>query len=114
MLKILFVDDDVEVIDSIKFMGMITKEYEILTAYCAKEALDIYNQEENIPVVFTDIEMPEMNGIDLMLEIKAKNPNQKIVAITGHNIKFSNEDFWFDDVLLKPVTDILGLIKTYV
>ena len=35
--------------------------------------------------VFTDVEMPEMNGYELISEIRKKYPEQKIVVISGYS-----------------------------
>lgn len=49
-----------------------------------KEGLEKYN---NTPydIVITDINMPIMNGIDMIERIREINPEQKIIAISAHD-----------------------------
>ncbi len=57
---------------------------DVTSAFDGKEALRLY--EENIPdIVFVDIIMPEMDGIELSRRIKEINPNQIIIVISASN-----------------------------
>ena len=49
----------------------------------AEKALEIY-QKEKFDVVFTDISMPGMNGMDLTRRILELEKNARIVGVTGH------------------------------
>lgn len=65
-----------------------------------------YLEKHAIDLVFTDIEMLEMNGIDLGHKINELNPNIIIVYVTAYKEyaldAFKNYAFGY---LLKPVTD---------
>ena len=41
--------------------------------------------EKNYPVMFLDIEMPDVNGIELLKEIKQQKPDTYIVMLSGHS-----------------------------
>jgi len=65
--------------------------------------------KDEYTVVFTDIEMPVMNGIETVQYIRAKlEPplnNIPVIAITAHNLKeFQKKIFevGFSDVITKP------------
>jgi len=81
-IKILAVDDEAEITESIKrhlrFLG-----YEVETASSGAEALERL-QEKNFHVVVTDLVMPEMNGIELLKQIRADHPMTQVIAITGY------------------------------
>ncbi len=66
--------------------------------------LDIYNKKRH-DIVITDIIMPEMNGIEMIAEIKKNNPKQHVIVISGHNdtdalIELINNGV--DNFILKP------------
>lgn len=69
----------------------------------AVEAINIINQEQDdIDLIFLDIEMPEMDGIDFLNTLK----NLPQVIIVSSKEKYALEAFDYDvtDYLLKPVT----------
>lgn len=81
-LRILVVDDEkvvAEVLGKlIEFDG-----HDVTVTLEAKKALEIY-QEKRFDIVFTDISMPGMNGIDLTQKLLELDKNAKIAAVTGH------------------------------
>jgi len=48
------------------------------------DALEMY-KENSYDIIITDINMPRMNGIELIKEIKEQNPAQNIIIISAHN-----------------------------
>lgn len=68
----------------------------------AVEAVNTLKKEDDIHLIFLDIEMPEMTGIDFMNSINA-HPQVIIVSAKG---KYALDAFEYDvtDYLLKPVT----------
>ncbi len=69
----------------------------------AVEAINVLNQEQDeIDLIFLDIEMPEMDGIDFLNTLK----NLPQVIIVSSKEKYAIEAFDYDvtDYLLKPVT----------
>lgn len=67
--KILVVDDS---LSNRKALSLIVEqtEYDVLTAVDGLDALQIMN-ENDIAIVFTDLEMPRMNGLELTQSIRA-------------------------------------------
>lgn len=51
-----------------------------------KAALD-FLRKENVSIVFLDISLPEMSGIEVCREIKAFNKEIKVIALTNHTEK---------------------------
>jgi putative nucleotidyltransferase with HDIG domain len=80
--KILFVDDEKDILELaseyFQLMG-----YEVFTAQNGLEALDIL-AVEHIDCCFTDINMPEMNGLELAEEIHKNDNTMPVIIMTGY------------------------------
>jgi UDP-3-O-acyl N-acetylglucosamine deacetylase len=80
--SILIVDDEDEIRDSLK--GILSDEgHRIVEAVGGKSALTLL-QEERPDLVLLDIWMPEVDGIELLKEIKANAPDVEVIMISGH------------------------------
>lgn len=108
MEKVLFIDDEAHNLESMKFV--FGYKYEIYTANNGKEALDVLRGND-IEVVVSDLNMPEMNGLQFARELRQVNPFIVLVALTANSRVFELmecREAGFDDYLLKPVqADIL-------
>ena len=82
-LNILYVEDDKSVQSQMLELFEIFFN-DIKTASNGLEGLEIYKQG-NFDIVFTDIAMPKMDGLELSKEIKKINPSQKIIILTAFN-----------------------------
>jgi DNA-binding LytR/AlgR family response regulator len=75
-----------------------------LVAEC-NNAMEAYNQLSNNPIdlIFLDIEMPEMSGIDLIKKLGAKKP---LIIFTTAKTDYAVEAFELNvvDYLVKPIT----------
>jgi DNA-binding NtrC family response regulator len=80
--RVLVVDDDPVVGRSFDRV-LSEKGYVVTTALDAQEALNKLGQED-YDVVFTDIKMPGMDGVDLASRIKERRPWIPVVIITGY------------------------------
>ena len=79
---VLVIDDDAVVGRSFNRV-LSDKGYEVDTAMSGEEALkDI--EAHNYDVVFTDIRMPGMDGLEVAEQIKARCPWTPVVVITGY------------------------------
>jgi CheY-like chemotaxis protein len=81
-LKILVVDDE-EVVAEVLGKLMEVDGHNVTVTLEAEKALEIY-QKEKFDIVFTDISMPGMNGIDLTQKLLELDKNAKIAAVIGH------------------------------
>lgn len=109
--KILVVDDEPPIL---KLLSQVFTRagYKVLTAERASDALTIL-ENENIPVMFFDLNMPEMNGIELCKKIKKQKPMTIIYAITGFASLFELSECreaGFEDYFKKPV-NVSTLLK---
>lgn len=110
-MKIMVVDDeeDVQLLFRQKFRKEIKKgQIEFQFAFSAQEALEYLNgqPEHSVVLILSDINMPGMNGLELLKIIKQKFPNLKVFMITAYgdeeNYRIAME-YGADDYLHKPV-----------
>ncbi|MBI4848236.1 MAG: sigma-54-dependent Fis family transcriptional regulator [Nitrospirae bacterium] len=107
MNTIMVVDDEKAVRYS--FERMFEDDYKIMTAGNGGEALTIMDTEHNsIDVVFLDIRMPGMNGIEVLKKIKERKKNIPVIVMTA----FSDSETAIEamkegafDYLTKPFDD---------
>jgi len=102
--KILVVDDEASVRDLFKD-SFCNAGYNVQLAEGAEPAFEIL-KEENIKVIFLDLKLFGMNGIELCKQIKKNNPTAIIFAMTGWAALYDIEECreaGFDDFFTKPV-----------
>lgn len=112
---ILVVDDEKSNIDIIA--SILSKDYNVKTAPNGRVAIDIL-KEFNVDLVISDMEMPIMNGIELVQEMKKLNLSADIIIISAH----SNTEYLLNSIneginkyILKPINKmnlILNVEKT--
>ncbi len=106
--KILFVDDEEMILEVYTALLEDEEEFEIFTALNGEEGFSIF-KKENIQVVFTDLKMPIMNGIEMCKKIRKKNPICLIHAVTGFPTLFELaecREIGFDDYFTKPISTV--------
>ncbi len=107
MQKILVVDDIYTnrylLSELIKLTGN-----EVVLAENGQQAIDILRTQE-IHMVFMDIEMPVMNGVETAQYIRNELPSPlnaiTVIALTAHNPELFFEDYsdaGFDELITKP------------
>jgi DNA-binding NtrC family response regulator len=82
LVKILIVDDELEYREVLE-MILSDKGYTTDTAASAEDAL-VKIKDNEYHIVLTDLMMGEMDGIDLLKEIKEKQKDVEVILITGH------------------------------
>jgi CheY-like chemotaxis protein len=80
--KVLVVDDDPAVRKSFDRV-LSSKGYAVITAESGEEALRKLN-EEKYDLVYSDIRMPGMSGLEVAENVKARRPWTPVVIITGY------------------------------
>ena len=87
--KVLVVDDDAVVGQSFNRV-LSHKGYVVVTAQNAHEALKKMREDE-FDLVYTDIKMPGMDGLELAQQLKARRPWVPVVIVTGYGSGVSEE-----------------------
>ena len=82
--KVLVVDDD-EVIRDLIISFLSFSGYEVSGAKNGKEGLDMV-VEQPPDLIISDIHMPQMNGFQLLKEVKEINPKLPVIFITGYAV----------------------------
>lgn len=83
MLKILIVDDEFVERDGIVFLiNKFSLELDVKECCDGEEALK-YMEQNSIDILFTDVKMPFMDGLELSRNAKKLYPNLKIIIFSG-------------------------------
>jgi PAS domain S-box-containing protein len=114
--RVLVVDDEEFIRD---FTTEFLSEYGLdpITARNGREALDILEKDTiGFDLIITDYTMPEMNGIELIENIRKKWPHQLIILSSGNIDIVLERDFRhlkIDAVLVKPyeIDDAINIIN---
>jgi len=102
--SILLVDDEAG-IRTVLGIFLADLGYEVYSAQSVKEAMSLY-RTHCPPLVLTDIRMPGKDGIALLREIKAENPETEVIMITGHgDMELAIQSLQLDaaDFVTKPI-----------
>ncbi|WP_345977206.1 diguanylate cyclase [Sulfurimonas sp. HSL3-7] len=91
-LRILIVDDDKITTDILSSM-LNDESREIVICHGAKEALAAF-QTSSFDIILSDINMPEMNGLEMIREIRKSNKSVKIAIFTN----FDNKQYMLDAI----------------
>lgn len=102
---ILIIEDDIESNDNLAYL-LRSKFSEVISAYDGMEGWRIYS--ERMPdIILTDIEMPKMDGLELIRRIRADNAEIPIIVLSS----YSHQHYLLDAIplkleeyLLKPIT----------
>ena len=81
--KILVVDDEPRICESLKYLLSSQENYEIFTANSGQAALELFSQYE-FDVVLLDIVMPDISGHQLMDHINSLHQDIHVIVITGN------------------------------
>jgi two-component system response regulator (stage 0 sporulation protein F) len=81
MATILIIDDEVLVRVLLR-SALEEVGYEVTEAANGREGLELYRQRPT-DLVITDIVMPELNGLDMLLELTREFLHAKVIAISG-------------------------------
>ena len=92
---------------------------EVIIANDGVEALEMFKKDK-VDMVLMDINMPNKNGIEAMIEIKAYEQSLKtpIVALTANAVSGDKEkylDLGFDDYIAKPIEheELVKVLQKY-
>ncbi len=103
--KVLVVDDDPVVGRSIDRI-LSPRGYAVISAASGAEALDRLARED-YDVVYTDIKMPGMDGLEVAARIKASRPWLPVVIVTGYGSEANEaraKDIGVAGFLRKPLS----------
>lgn len=108
-MKILVVDDEKNILRLYK-AELEDEGYSIVTANTGQEALEVFDRE-NPDLVTLDIMMPDMDGIQVLRQIKQKNSQVPVIMLTAYDYR---DDFsvWVSDAYVVKSSDLNNLKAT--
>ncbi|MCF6267139.1 MAG: response regulator [Desulfuromusa sp.] len=117
-LKILLVDDEVNITKALRRLLIDVDCYDIYIANSGQEALDLIAAEPDIGVIISDQRMPEMTGVEFLQQARVLVPDAIRILLTGYadieaSISAINEGAvfryltkpWDDEILLKAIAE---------
>lgn len=107
---LLVVDDEAAIRD---LCARALCDYRIVEAENGRDALDALEREA-VDLILVDVMMPVMNGLDLLKQVKERNPDQLVVVMTGYadkDIILRALKAHADDFIQKPL-NLLQLKST--
>jgi CheY-like chemotaxis protein len=101
--KVLLVDDDPLVLEVTAAM-LNDLGCEVITALCGGEALERLALDQSIEILITDINMPEMDGYELVDRARGIRRGIKVIMLSGrepdgHGFPFIRKPFLEQDLL---------------
>jgi two-component system, cell cycle sensor histidine kinase and response regulator CckA len=103
---ILLVEDE-EGLRALNARGLASRGYTVLEAGNGVEAIEVLEKHGSVDLVVSDVVMPEMDGPTLLKELRRRNPDVKVIFVSGYaeeafqkNLA-ENEQY---DFLAKPFT----------
>lgn len=106
-MKIMVVDDEKNIL--MLYRSELEDEgYEVVAANSGKEALELFDKEKP-DMVTLDIMMPDIDGVQVLRQLKEKNPNIPVIMLTAYDYR---DDFsiWASDAYVVKSSD-LGSLK---
>lgn len=81
--KVLIVDDQPDVLDMATEMFR-TLGFHVITANSGRQALEILQRTRDIHLLFTDVVMPGLSGVELGKQAQAISPNTRVLLTSGY------------------------------
>lgn len=102
-MRLLIVEDEKELCDTVA-KTLYHAGYEVDTCYDGIEALD-YILAENYDLIVLDLNLPEMDGMELLKELRKKNEETKVLILSARSQiadKVEGLDAGANDYMEKP------------
>jgi len=80
---ILLVEDE-EGLRALNARGLISRGYTVFEAGNGVEAIEVLEKQGKVDLVVSDVVMPEMDGPTLLKELRRRNPNVKVIFVSGY------------------------------
>lgn len=107
-MKILIVEDEINAREGLgNLLGKINKNYIVCGKASDGEEGLILAKEQKPDLIFTDIEMPKLNGLEMLEKIKEDGQEPYIIILSGYSdFKYAQKGIklGIKEYLLKPIT----------
>lgn len=108
-MKILVVDDEKNILKL--YQAELEDEgYTVIAANSGREALELFEKDPP-DIVTLDILMPDIDGIQVLRQMKEKKPNIPVIMLTAYDYR---DDFsvWVSDAYVVKSSDLTNLKAT--
>jgi len=82
--RILCVDDNASILRTLK--AILSRHYDVVAADLTYEAVNLFDEAGPFPVLLTDARMPGKSGIQLVREIKSKDPDVIAMVLPADSV----------------------------
>jgi len=79
--RVLIIDDDPQILELLS--KVLKKNYSVFPSLTGSEGLEIF-KNEILDAALVDIKLPDIDGLDVLVEIKKTIPDFPVIIITGH------------------------------
>ncbi len=86
IVNIMIVDDNVNMAKTMSYILKV-KGYSVTVAYDGFEAIERAREKNHFDVIFMDIQMPLMDGVETFKQIKKIIPGVAVVMMTGYAVE---------------------------
>jgi len=117
--SVLIIDDELNLLSSL--LLLIESEFEVFTASNGRVGVELFNNNL-ISLILLDLDMPIMDGLETLNEIRKKDKNAKVIIMTGRgNYKYAklcadmNVQGFLEkpvepEYLIKRIKDVIGIV----
>lgn len=119
-IKIGVIEDHHIIIDGWKSIINELKQFEISMVYnSGKQFSDVLKKNDELPyILILDIDLPDINGLDLLNEIRKVNPTQKVIISSLHDdiryvkkaVKFDVQGYLLKDSSEQEIIECLNTV----
>jgi len=80
---VLIVDDEVRFLESLSLF--LKKDFNVITAHNGKDGLRLFQSNPHISIILLDLEMPLMDGAEMLLKIRENGGDVNVIIMTGRS-----------------------------
>lgn len=109
MIKRILVIDDDEAIRKVFLLALEETQFQVDTASSGKKGIEMV-QEQSYDLIYLDLKMPGMTGVDTLKKIRKINPEVSVYIITAYYGEFADQlsqaqaDGLNFELMIKPLT----------
>jgi len=81
-IRIMVIDDEPLMRVTIRD-ALIAEGYKVVTAETGRKGLDLFRNNQT-DILITDLKLPDMDGIQILKEVKTRNPEAQVIVITAY------------------------------
>ena len=81
-IRVLLVDDEEDFVDALA-QRLEVRDFDVTTALSGADALE-RTEDTEIDLVILDVQMPGVDGLEVLREIKQRKPLIEVIMLTGH------------------------------